>query len=511
MARAIGLDFGSQHLRMAVLEAGVPRALGAPLPIWQALGLSASPGADLPVVASLASDDELILDGLHTTWPALCGLALLYVHQSAGHQLQEDVDGLAVCLGGGSGSLVRHRLREISLESGFQSVRLLKPAQAASASQPPPSREQCILIVLLGASGLEVAACRRAKGRYEELAAESLPGISGTLFTRRLADHLAVRLDAPDELRLWDAAERAKQQLSSQEQADVLGLAVARTDYEKLIAPDLERVLAACGQVLHRAGLGEADLSGIWLAGNATRTPALGSLLMSLNRNLVHLDEFALAFGACRLAGELERTASTHPLPAHAASGEDSQNRVDTLVSRQNFEAALDILQQSAREIDRQRAQVYHAWGTRLLENNDLTGAYLKMRRALELHPDHAPYKQACEQAALRVARQQAGEIFQRAEDMYRRGDLAQAYSLYRQAYEKAPEDPQIRTTYATLLYRRSVEIVKRAVHQSRRNNLVSGDLKKARQMLREALELVPSFQEARTLFTELESYFQKA
>ncbi len=154
------------------------------------------------------------------------------------------------------------------------------------------------LVVDAGGGTFDVAVVRQGT----VLASASLP----VDFDQRILDRLQPSLREPvesarDRQQLADSARAAKELLSRHDRADIVlpdhrAVRLTRTEFEELITPDIDRVIALAAQVV-----GPTQLDRVLLVGGSSRVPLLARRLAEAAGRAVTVDpepETAVARGA---------------------------------------------------------------------------------------------------------------------------------------------------------------------------------------------------------------------
>ena len=225
----------------------------------------------------------------------------------------------------------RQATREAGELAGLDVVRIIHEPTAASLTyEAGQSGAHQILVYDLGGGTFDVSIVRIEQGVVEVLASHGDTHLGGDDFDALLVDHVADRfreqhgVDLRDDLRshatLLRAVERAKVRLSTEPYARIdeefiatkdgtplhLSLEVARSDYEEMIRPLIERTMDAVQIALGNAGLLADDIDRIVLAGGATRTPLVRSELRQRTGRDPHLEvdpDLCVALGAAIQGG----------------------------------------------------------------------------------------------------------------------------------------------------------------------------------------------------------------
>lgn len=184
----------------------------------------------------------------------------------------------------------RQATRQAAELAGVKVLRLLNEPTAAAVAYglDEHAAESSLLAVYdLGGGTFDISLLRMRAGLFEVLATGGDSALGGDDFDRAVATYLMeqVALDAPDLVQrriVLALARQAKEALSEVESVsvDVSALSassdevvVSRSTLDALLAPFIERTLAACRVTLEDAGVERVDR--VVLVGGSTRTPAV--------------------------------------------------------------------------------------------------------------------------------------------------------------------------------------------------------------------------------------------
>jgi molecular chaperone DnaK (HSP70) len=198
----------------------------------------------------------------------------------------------------------RQATREAGQLAGLQVIRIInEPTAAALAYESAHQGTQRILVYDLGGGTFDVSIVHIENSVVEVLASTGDNHLGGDDFDAKIVDllmeHCRNRLgitaaeDPVLSARLRRAAEAAKRELSVRPfvtiEEDHIGLSVgkekhlhyelSRTDFDELIAEDLNRTMDAVSRALKDAVLTASDIDKIILVGGSTRIPLISQLL----------------------------------------------------------------------------------------------------------------------------------------------------------------------------------------------------------------------------------------
>ncbi len=366
MGRIIGIDLGTTNSLVAVLEENGPLVLSAPetgarlLPSavaflpdgevivgqrarelagerpldtilsvkrFMGLGLEHVTEEDLRryrFVDSNRGTIRLAAGGREVTPPEVSAHVLRELKRWAEASLGEPVTYAVITVPAYFNDSQRQATRDAGRLAGLETLRLVnEPTAAALAYGLDKGAEGVIAVYDLGGGTFDVSILKLRGGIFEVLATNGDTRLGGDDLDERLAAVLLA--EVPEDLRARPdvrararaAAEAAKRTLSVAEQAEmVLALpghspvrrAVAREEFEVLVADIVRRTVAPCRQALKDAGVTPADLSQVVAVGGSTRVPLVRRQMESLfgRPPLVDIDpDEVVALGAGIQAGIL--------------------------------------------------------------------------------------------------------------------------------------------------------------------------------------------------------------
>ncbi|MET9137616.1 molecular chaperone DnaK [Streptomyces parvulus] len=219
--------------------------------------------------------------------------------------------------------------------AGLEVLRIInEPTAAALAYGMDKKQHETVLVFDLGGGTFDVSILDVGDGVVEVRSTAGDSHLGGDDFDRRLVDHLAddfqkengvdLRNDPQALQRLFEAAEKAKTELSSVTQTQVslpfitadasgpkhLTDSVMRSTFEQITSDLVERCLGPVQQAMADAKVGESDIDEVILVGGSTRIPAVQSLVRRLtggkDPNMSVNPDEVVALGAAIQAGVLK-------------------------------------------------------------------------------------------------------------------------------------------------------------------------------------------------------------
>ncbi|WNE96207.1 molecular chaperone DnaK [Streptomyces luomodiensis] len=275
-----------------------------------------------------------VRDKLHSP-EEISAQVLRKLADDAGKQLGERVTEAVITVPAYFNDAQRSATKDAGEIAGLKVLRIInEPTAAALAYGLDKRGHETVLVFDLGGGTFDVSILDVGDGVVEVRSTAGDSHLGGDDFDRRLVDHLAgtfqrqngidLRQDAQALQRLFEAAEKAKTELSSVSQTQVslpfitadasgpkhLTETVMRSTFEQLTADLVERCLGPVRQAMADAKVGENDIDEVILVGGSTRIPAVQALVRRLTGGKepnmsVNPDE-VVALGAAIQAGVLK-------------------------------------------------------------------------------------------------------------------------------------------------------------------------------------------------------------
>ncbi len=258
----------------------------------------------MSVKRSMGTDAQLLLGDDRFTPQEISAFILKHLKQRAEQALGRPVSRAVITVPAYFTDAQRQATREAGQLAGLDVVRIInEPTAAALAYESLYPQSRRVLIFDLGGGTFDVSIVRIEAGVVEVLASTGDNRLGGDDFDNEIVKHLADHLKekhrleaAADPLlaaRLKQAAEAAKIELSSGPFAMIeedhvgrvdgkdihLSIEIARTDFEEMIAPYLEKTMDAVNRALKDAAMLPAAIDQIILVGGSTRIPRVAEMI----------------------------------------------------------------------------------------------------------------------------------------------------------------------------------------------------------------------------------------
>ncbi|WP_431245885.1 molecular chaperone DnaK [Leifsonia xyli] len=229
----------------------------------------------------------------------------------------------------------RTATRDAGRIAGLEVLRIInEPTAAALAYGLDKKEHETVLVFDLGGGTFDVSLLDVGDGVVEVRSTAGDTHLGGDDFDRRIVDYLAdefqkengidLRNDSQALQRLFEAAEKAKVELSSVSQTQVslpfitadasgpkhLTTTLKRATFENITADLVERCLGPVRQAMQDAKVTENDIDEVILVGGSTRIPAVQELVKRLtggkDPNMTVNPDEVVAIGAAIQAGVLK-------------------------------------------------------------------------------------------------------------------------------------------------------------------------------------------------------------
>ena len=356
MARAVGIDLGTTNSVVSVLEGGDPVVIAnaegsrtTPSVVAFAkngevlVGQSAKNQAVTNVDRTIRSvkrhmgeDWTVDIDGKKYTPQEISARTLMKLKRDAEAYLGDEVTDAVITVPAYFEDAQRQATKEAGQIAGLNVLRIVNEPTAAALAYglEKADKEQTILVFDLGGGTFDVSLLEIGDGVVEVLATAGDNELGGDDWDQRIVNWLVEKFQSQNGIdltkdkmalqRLREAAEKAKIELSSAQQASInlpyitvdadknplfLDETLTRTEFQKITSDLLDRTKAPFNQVIKDAGMSIGDIDQVVLVGGSTRMPAVSDLVKELTGGKepnkgVNPDE-VVALGAALQAGVL--------------------------------------------------------------------------------------------------------------------------------------------------------------------------------------------------------------
>jgi molecular chaperone DnaK len=357
MARAVGIDLGTTNSCVSVLEGGEPTVIA-----------NAEGARTTPSIVAFAKNGEVLvgevakrqsvtnvertirsvkrhmgtnwtmdIDGKKYTPQEISARILQKLKRDAEAYLGESVTDAVITVPAYFSDAERQATKEAGEIAGLNVLRIINEPTAAALAYglDKADHEQTILVFDLGGGTFDVSLLEIGDGVVEVKATAGDNHLGGDDWDQALVDYLVQTFGSKNGIdltkdkmamqRVREAAEKAKIELSSSQQASVnlpyitvdaeknplfLDETITRAQFQQLTADLLDRCKKPFQQVLKDSGIAISAIKSVVLVGGSTRMPAVVDLVRDLTGGKepnkgVNPDE-VVAVGASLQAGVLK-------------------------------------------------------------------------------------------------------------------------------------------------------------------------------------------------------------
>ena len=377
MAKVIGIDLGTTNSAMAVMEAGEPLVLensegGRTTPsvvainpksgeryvgmvakrqavtnpentVYSVKRLIGRKFAEIEserktlgyvTKAGKVGDVAVTMGGRDHTPPEISAMILQKLKADAEAKLGETITQAVITVPAYFNDSQRQATKDAGAIAGLDVLRIINEPTAASLAYGLDKRQDEVIAVFdLGGGTFDISILHVGEGVFEVKSTNGDTHLGGDDFDQRIIEWLAdefkedqgidLRNDRMAIQRLKEAAERAKIELSTVQQADInlpfvtanssgpkhLTTTLSRAKLEQLTADLVDRTVGPCRQAIKDAGLSPNEIAEVVLVGGMTRMPAViekaKELFAKEPHRGVNPDE-VVAVGAAIQAGVLQ-------------------------------------------------------------------------------------------------------------------------------------------------------------------------------------------------------------
>jgi molecular chaperone DnaK len=265
----------------------------------------------------------------------ISALVLRKLAEDAGKFLGEKVNEAVITVPAYFNDAQRTATKDAGRIAGLEVLRIInEPTAAALAYGMDKKGQETVLVFDLGGGTFDVSLLEVGDGVVEVRSTSGDGHLGGDDFDRRIVDWLAeefkrdqgidLREDPQALQRLYEAAERAKVELSSGTQTQInlpfvtadasgpkhLNTTLTRATFEQLTKDLVERTRGPVEQALSDAKMSADDIDEVILVGGSTRIPAVQELVRRLtggkDPNMTVNPDEVVAIGAALQAGVLK-------------------------------------------------------------------------------------------------------------------------------------------------------------------------------------------------------------
>ena len=356
MGRAVGIDLGTTNSVVSVLEGGeaeviansegsrttpsvVAFAKNGEVLVGQSAKNQAVTNVDRTIRSvkrHMGTDWSVDIDDKKYTAQEISARTLMKLKRDAESYLGDDVTDAVITVPAYFNDAERQATKEAGQIAGLNVLRIVNEPTAAALAYglEKNDKDQTILVFDLGGGTFDVSLLEIGDGVVEVLATAGDNRLGGDDWDQRIVDWLVEKFQSAQGIdltkdkmalqRLREAAEKAKIELSSSQQASInlpyitvdadknplfLDETLTRTEFQRITQDLLDRTREPFKQVIADADISVSGVDHVVLVGGSTRMPAVSELVKELTGGReankgVNPDE-VVAVGAALQAGVL--------------------------------------------------------------------------------------------------------------------------------------------------------------------------------------------------------------
>lgn len=321
MAKVIGIDLGTTNSCVAVLEGGEPTIIpnnegmrttpsvvaftkdGERL-VGEPAKRQAVTNADRTITSiktHMGTDYSLKIDGKDYSPQEISAIILQKLKADAESYLGEKVTEAVITVPAYFTDAQRQATKDAGKIAGLEVKRIINEPTSASLAYglDKLDQEKKILVFDLGGGTFDISILEIGDGTFEVLATAGNNKLGGDDFDKIVMDYLAdefqkaegvdLRSDNMSLQRLKEAAEKAKQELSSTMSTNInlpfitataegpkhLNMDLTRAKFNELTSDLVTKTMEPTKQAMKDAGLSTSDIDDVLLVGGSTRIPAV--------------------------------------------------------------------------------------------------------------------------------------------------------------------------------------------------------------------------------------------
>jgi molecular chaperone DnaK len=346
MSVIVGIDLGTTNSEIAVIRDGKPEIIsvdGEPI-MPSCVGIDpggnilvgrtaknqmvAAPEATiLSIKRKMGENTRISLADRSFSPEEISAMILTQLKSAAETHLGEAVTEAVITVPAYFDDAQRKATRSAGELAGLKVRRIInEPTAAALAYDHDLGTDQTVLVYDLGGGTFDASLVVVQNGVVEVKASHGNTHLGGDDFDRLLMDHaddlffeqhgVRLKTDLKAANRLWAAVEKAKRELSDAPYARIreefilndlhLDLEIARTDYEEMIRPLLDKTMDSVHRCFKDAAILPGAVDKVILVGGSSRTPLVSERVGNAIRTETHQEidpDLIVAMGAAIQAG----------------------------------------------------------------------------------------------------------------------------------------------------------------------------------------------------------------
>ncbi len=318
MGKILGMDLGTTNSEVAVVEAGKPTIIksaeGQPyfpsvvaftkdgeMLVGEAAKRQAvtnPEGTVQRIKRKMGTGEKTKIRGKEYSPEQISAFILQKIKKDAEDFLGEEISDAVITVPAYFNDDQRQATKDAGAIAGLNVKRIINEPTAASLAYGLDKKgDHKIAVYDFGGGTFDITLMEVGEGVFEVLSTNGDTQLGGSDMDQALVDYFAdefkkqqkidLRKDPSTLQRLFEAAEKAKMELSSTLQTDInlpyitvvdnepkhLEMKLTRSQFEKIISPIVDKTIKPCKQALSDAKFKPSDIDHIVLVGGTTRIP----------------------------------------------------------------------------------------------------------------------------------------------------------------------------------------------------------------------------------------------
>jgi len=258
---------------------------------------------DLPLLPFNVSPDSehiirLKIFGRDYTPPEISAFVLRELKQNAEAALREEIKNAVITVPAYFNDAQRQATKDAGRIAGLDVLRIVNEPTAASLAYGLDKKKQGTIAVYdFGGGTFDISILKLSEGIFEVLSTSGDTHLGGDDIDEELIRLVLSEVDGKSVIpAIRKAVTKAKEDLTASESAEIIVDAlkyrrsITRADFNKLIAPIIERTLKPCRQALQDAGLKPIDIDEVVMVGGSTRIPLVRERVQELFGRVPHTE-----------------------------------------------------------------------------------------------------------------------------------------------------------------------------------------------------------------------------
>ena len=234
------------------------------------------------------------IDGKDYTPEEISAMVLQKMKNDAEKQLGEPITQAVITVPAYFNDAQRQATKDAGKIAGLEVLRIINEPTAAALAYglDKTNKDEKILVFDLGGGTFDVSVLELGDGVFEVASTAGDNHLGGDDWDQRVINWLADKFQAENGIdlrtdkmalqRLKEASEKAKIELSSVTQTNIIDYTLTRAEFERITRDLLDRCRKPVEQALQDAGYTSSQIDEVILVGGSTRMPAVQELVKTI-------------------------------------------------------------------------------------------------------------------------------------------------------------------------------------------------------------------------------------